>query len=291
MNLFPSTRTDYLVMNQQLQAARRRARAPRDLLRDRPRRRSSSPCCSATASPANSFMPPQVPFYDQKSPGIQYDMAKAKAELAKSKPTRTASRSSCCSAPATRSTNADRPDPPAVAEAAGHRRHVQARRTRARRSPTSQALKYQIGFSYWTMDIADPDELVDVRRRPEARRRAVVLHRLERTRRSIKPSHQAQREPNTAKRAGAVRADPEDRGRRRRSWASSTTRRSATPTESSCTASSSTRSATTTSRTCGSSSGLIATGKHGVSLGGYVAAPAARSWCRSRSASRSWSSS
>ena len=34
--------------------------------------------------PANSFMPPQVPFYDKNTPGIQYDMAKAKAELAQS---------------------------------------------------------------------------------------------------------------------------------------------------------------------------------------------------------------
>ena len=34
--------------------------------------------------PANSFMPPQVPYYDPKSPGLQYNVAKAKAELAKS---------------------------------------------------------------------------------------------------------------------------------------------------------------------------------------------------------------
>ena len=34
--------------------------------------------------PANSFMPPQVPYYDQDSPGLQYDMDKAKEELAQS---------------------------------------------------------------------------------------------------------------------------------------------------------------------------------------------------------------
>ena len=34
--------------------------------------------------PANSFMPPQVPYYDTNSPGLQYDMAKAKEEMAQS---------------------------------------------------------------------------------------------------------------------------------------------------------------------------------------------------------------
>ena len=36
LSLFPSTRTDYLVFNEHVQAVRGRARAPRDLLRDRP---------------------------------------------------------------------------------------------------------------------------------------------------------------------------------------------------------------------------------------------------------------
>src|SRR6185437_6374156 len=36
-------------------------------------------------TPANSFLPPQVPFYDPKSPGLQYNIAQAKAEIAKSK--------------------------------------------------------------------------------------------------------------------------------------------------------------------------------------------------------------
>src|SRR5438132_289397 len=84
MSLFPSTRTDYLDMNEQY--------AP---LADRHVRRAISYAIDRKAiiksvlfghgTPANSFLPPQVPFYDSKSPGLQYDMAKAKAELAKSK--------------------------------------------------------------------------------------------------------------------------------------------------------------------------------------------------------------
>ena len=84
MFLFPSTRTDYLLMNQ--------AYAP---LKDVHVRRAISYSIDRAAiarailfgygKPANSFMPPQVPYYDPKSPGIQYNPAKAKAEIAKSK--------------------------------------------------------------------------------------------------------------------------------------------------------------------------------------------------------------
>ena len=35
--------------------------------------------------PANSFLPPEVPYYSETSPGLQYDLTKAKAEMAKSK--------------------------------------------------------------------------------------------------------------------------------------------------------------------------------------------------------------
>src|SRR5262249_20925716 len=84
MRLFPSTRTDYLVMNESY--------AP---LADVHVRRAISYAIDREAiiksilfgygKPANSFMPPQVPFYDSNSPGIQYSLAKAKVELAKSK--------------------------------------------------------------------------------------------------------------------------------------------------------------------------------------------------------------
>ena len=35
--------------------------------------------------PANSFMPPQVPYYDPESPGLQFNVAQAKKEMAASK--------------------------------------------------------------------------------------------------------------------------------------------------------------------------------------------------------------
>ena len=34
--------------------------------------------------PANSLFPPQVPYYDPNTPGLQYNLAQAKAQMAKS---------------------------------------------------------------------------------------------------------------------------------------------------------------------------------------------------------------
>ncbi len=84
MTLFPSTRTDYLVMNEQY--------AP---LADVHVRRAISYAIDRQAiiksvlfgygKPANSFLPPEVPFYSPNAGGLQFNMAQAKAEMAKSK--------------------------------------------------------------------------------------------------------------------------------------------------------------------------------------------------------------
>ncbi len=84
MNLFPSTRTDYLEMNESYPPlADVHVRRAISLAIDR--KGIIKTLLSGYGTPANSFMPPQVPFYDPKSPGLQYNMAQAKAELAKSK--------------------------------------------------------------------------------------------------------------------------------------------------------------------------------------------------------------
>src|SRR3954447_18639180 len=84
MTLFPSTRTDYLDMNEKFEP-----------LADRHVRRAISHAIDRQAiiksvlfghgKPANSFLPPQVPFYDPEAGGLQFNIAKAKAEMAQSK--------------------------------------------------------------------------------------------------------------------------------------------------------------------------------------------------------------
>ncbi len=81
MTLFPSTRTDYILMNEK--------RAPYD---DVHVRRAVSYAIDREAliktvlfghgTAANSLFMPTVPYYDKNTPGQSYDMAKAKAELA-----------------------------------------------------------------------------------------------------------------------------------------------------------------------------------------------------------------
>jgi peptide/nickel transport system substrate-binding protein len=156
MFLFPSTRTDYLEMNQ--------AYAP---LADVHVRRAISYAIDRAAivkailfgfgKPANSFMPPQVPYYDPKSPGIQYDMKKAKAELAKSKYKAGFNVEMLVGAGAH--------DENAVAQVLQQSLKALKINVKFRQADTStefsqiQDGKYQLGFSYWTMDLPDPDEL------------------------------------------------------------------------------------------------------------------------------------
>jgi peptide/nickel transport system substrate-binding protein len=107
---------------------------------------------------ANSFMPPQVPYYDANSPGLQFDLDAAKAEMAQS-------------------TVPDGFDLEYLAEAGDVTGEAIAaivqqsleplgiNVTIKKLDPTTQfaevqKLNYEMSHSYWTMDIADPDELV-----------------------------------------------------------------------------------------------------------------------------------
>ena len=53
-------------------------------LRHRPGRDLKS-VLFGNGEPANSFMPPQVPYYDPSTPGLQYNLDQAKQEMAQSK--------------------------------------------------------------------------------------------------------------------------------------------------------------------------------------------------------------
>ena len=83
MGLFPSTRTDYLMFNERrkpFQDAHVRRAISYALDRDA----MIKAVLFGNGKPANSFMPPQVPYYDPNSPGLQHDTTKAQAEMAQS---------------------------------------------------------------------------------------------------------------------------------------------------------------------------------------------------------------
>jgi peptide/nickel transport system substrate-binding protein len=195
MFLFPSTRTDYLLMNE--------AYAP---LKDVHVRRAISYSVDRAAiikslffgvgRPANSFMPPQVPYYDPNSPGIQYNTAKAKAELAKSKFKNGFTVEMLVGAGAS--------DENAIAQVLQQALKALKINVKFRQVDTSteftqiQERKYQLALSYWTMDIADPDELVTFAVDPKGGAESWYTGYNNPT--VIKLTHQGQRESNPAKR-------------------------------------------------------------------------------------------
>jgi peptide/nickel transport system substrate-binding protein len=157
VELFPSTRTDYLIMNQ--------TKKPFD---DVHVRRAISYAIDREAlvksvlynngKAANSLFMPTVAYYDPKAPGLQYDMAKAKQELAKSSVPNGFTTTYLAS-------SGDSTDG-AIAQILQASLKQLGITLKIQNSDPSalhdlqQKLNYEISHSYWTMDIADPDELV-----------------------------------------------------------------------------------------------------------------------------------
>jgi peptide/nickel transport system substrate-binding protein len=156
VEVFPSTRTDYVLMNHN--------KKPYDDVHVRraisyaiDRESLVKSVLYNSGKAANSVFMPTVPYYDANSPGLQFDMAKAKAEMAQSSVpkgfTTTYLASSGDSTDAAIAQimqaslkelgivmNIQNGDPSAVHD-------------------LQTKLDYEISHSYWTMDIADPDEL------------------------------------------------------------------------------------------------------------------------------------
>ena len=157
VTLFPSTKTDYLLMNHTTAPFNDvHARRAISLAIDRDSIIKS--VLFGNGKPANSFMPPQVPFYDAATQGLQYDLTAAKAELAKS--------ATPTGFTATYMASAGDVQDAAIAQVLQSAvkplgitikiENVDPATSRARQDK----LDYQITHSSWTMDIADPDELV-----------------------------------------------------------------------------------------------------------------------------------
>jgi peptide/nickel transport system substrate-binding protein len=157
MDLFNSTRTDYLSFNEQ-----------RKPFQDAHVRRAISLAINRAAlvravlfgngTPANSFMPPQVPYYQQATAGLQYDMAAAKQEMAASSVphgfTTTILVSAGFSDDLTIATILQSELKPL-----GIKLNIQQLDPNTANTD-DQSLKYDMFLTYWTMDIPDPDELV-----------------------------------------------------------------------------------------------------------------------------------
>jgi peptide/nickel transport system substrate-binding protein len=165
MNLFNSTRTDYMAFNEK-KAPFNDVHVRRAISLAIDREAMIKAVLFGNGQPANSFMPPQVPYYQKATAGLQYNVAQAKKEMAASSVpkgfTTTLLIDSGNSDQATMSTiiqselkqigitvNIDQQDPNTA-------------------NTEFQNLNYDMTFSYWTMDIPDPDELVTFAVDPKA---------------------------------------------------------------------------------------------------------------------------
>jgi len=156
MDLFDSTRTDYLAFNELVKP-----------FQDVHVRRAISLAINRAAlvkavlfgngKPANSLFPPQVPYYQPATKGLQYNPAAAKTEMAKSTVphgfTTTILVSSGFSDDITIATILQNELKPL-----GINLKIQELDPNTV-NVDEQNLKYDMTLTYWTMDIPDPDEL------------------------------------------------------------------------------------------------------------------------------------
>ena len=156
MHLFNSTQTNYMSFNEKVKP-----------FQDVHVRRAISLAINRAAlvkavlfghgKPANSLFPPQVPYYDPSTPGLQYNLTAAKAEMAKSTVphgfTTTFLVSSGFSDYLTIATIVQNELKPL-----GINVKIQQLDPNTA-NLDQQHLKYDMTLTYWTMDIPDPDEL------------------------------------------------------------------------------------------------------------------------------------
>ena len=164
VTLFPSTRTDYILMNQKVKYFQdQNVRLAVSYAIDR--ESLIKAVLFGHGTPANSLFMPTVPFYDKATPGQSFDMDKAKQALAASKyPDGFAITYSASSG--------DSVDAAVAQVLQASLKDLGITMTIKNVDPSALHTAetnqdYQIAHSYWTMDIADPDELVQFAVLPE----------------------------------------------------------------------------------------------------------------------------
>jgi peptide/nickel transport system substrate-binding protein len=156
MDLFNSTQTNYLAFNEKVKP-----------FQDVHVRRAISLAIDRSAlvkavlfgngKPANSLFPPQVPFYQASTPGLQFNLTQAKAEMAKSSVPHGFSTTILIPAG-----NSDYLTISTIlqSELLKLNIHVTIQQLDPNTANTNfQDQKYDMSLTLWTMDIPDPDEL------------------------------------------------------------------------------------------------------------------------------------
>jgi peptide/nickel transport system substrate-binding protein len=156
MNLFNSTETNYLAFNENVKPFQDvHVRRAISLAIDR--QAIIRAVLFGNGKPANSLFPPQVPYYDPATPGYQYDVTAAKAQMAQSSVPRGFTTTILIPAG-----NSDYATISTIVQAElkplGITVKVQTLDPNTANA-NFQTEKYDMSLTLWTMDIPDPDEL------------------------------------------------------------------------------------------------------------------------------------
>ncbi len=157
VDLFASTRTDYLAFCQKSKPFQD-VHVRRAISYAVDRQALVKAVLFGNGTAANSFFPPTVPFYSASNPGLQFDVAAAKKEMALS--TVPQGFETTLLLP---SGNADYLTVAQILQASLKQLGITMAISQLDASVVStrqQALQYDMLFTGWTMDIPDPDELV-----------------------------------------------------------------------------------------------------------------------------------
>ncbi|MDR0344718.1 MAG: ABC transporter substrate-binding protein, partial [Nocardiopsaceae bacterium] len=146
--------------------------------------------------PANSVFPPQVPFYQQATKGLQYNLTAAKQEMAKSSVPHGFATTILID-----SGNSDQRTVATILQSElkplGITLKIQQLDPNTVNN-NQQSLKYDISLAYWTMDIPDPDELATFAVDPKSGARSFFTAYDNPT--VVKDTHQAEKTLATSQR-------------------------------------------------------------------------------------------
>ena len=196
MKLFPSTRTDYMVLNHRVKPLDD-VHVRRAISYSVDRKALIESVLFGYGEPANSFMPPQVRYYDPDAPGLQFDPDKASQEMSRSSVPDGFNIEMTVEAGNDTATSTAQ-----IIQQQLKKIGIDVKLQQLDPSVAQtnlQEFKYEIGFAYWTMDIADPDELVSFAVDPTSGSHSFFTDYKNED--VIKWTHEAQEEFDASKRA------------------------------------------------------------------------------------------
>ncbi|MGN6680497.1 MAG: ABC transporter substrate-binding protein, partial [Streptosporangiaceae bacterium] len=195
MHLFNSTQTNYMAMNEKVKPFQdvhvRRAISlaiNRDAL--------VKAVLFGNGKPANSLFPPQVPYYDPNTPGLQFNLAEAKKEMAKSSVPHGFSTTMLLPAG-----NSDYLTIGTIMQSELKPLGIKLKLKQLdpnTENTLTQSLKYDMTLTLWTMDIPDPDELATFAVDPKSG--AQSFFTAYNNPKVIKATHEAEQQTDPAKR-------------------------------------------------------------------------------------------